>query len=482
MGMRARASRRVFLLLWLGLGPALAWAAVLHTSLSGDVFWQWQAGRLMLARHHVLASDPFSYTLYRHPWVTEEWGFEVTLAALVQAIGPVTFWLIPAGAVSIAIIVTAWRIRARGAAWAKVAFLVGAASLALPVFVKARPQVFSYLFFSLLLWLLETARRRPKMIWWVIPLLWVWTNMHGSFLLGFSLVALEWVTTRFAVFWGRLGPPATRVDPAVLLRVLAASVLLSFVNPNGPGLWVYAAHVAFSAEIARLIAEWQSPNFHSWWMVANIAGPLVALAVATVVSDRRMSWPDFLLTGGLFLETLRSVRFLPYFALEWPVLASDLLPDMAFRRVSGWIGAPVMAAALALILAGHPTVAAGTVSPAEPVGAADYLLRHPGRVFNAYHWGGYLIYRHIPVFVDGRTDFYLQSRVLEQYIAVKTLAQNPAPVWRAYRVRYIVWPPRTPLAVYLQNDSRHWRLVYQSPAALVFRHIGNWPAPRPRGR
>ncbi len=38
--------------------------------------------------------------------------------------------------------------------------------------------------------------------------------------------------------------------------------------------------------------------------------------------------------------------------------------------------------------------------------ATNFLEHQTGRVFTTYWWGDYLIYRHIPVFVDGRTDLY----------------------------------------------------------------------------
>ena len=46
-----------------------------------------------------------------------------------------------------------------------------------------------------------------------------------------------------------------------------------------------------------------------------------------------------------------------------------------------------------------------------PVEAANFIAEHhpPGKLFNEYLWGGYLIYRFMPnpvVFVDGRNDLY----------------------------------------------------------------------------
>ena len=44
-----------------------------------------------------------------------------------------------------------------------------------------------------------------------------------------------------------------------------------------------------------------------------------------------------------------------------------------------------------------------------PVEAVDYMEAEgltDGRIFNAYSWGGYLIWRDIQPFIDGRADLY----------------------------------------------------------------------------
>ncbi len=157
-------------------------------------------------------------------------------------------------------------------------------------------------------------------------------------------------------------------------------------------------------------------------------------------------------------------------------MLADLTPAVDFRHVKPALIAPVVALAEVAILFAHPVVPPGTVSEQEPIAAATYLRHHAGRVFNAYHWGGYLIYRQVPVFVDGRTDFYLPSHVLQNYLAVKDLTKNPDVILGRYRVRYVVWPPGQALDQYLLTDRAAWKVVLDSRAAMVFEHVGPWGA------
>ena len=52
-------------------------------------------------------------------------------------------------------------------------------------------------------------------------------------------------------------------------------------------------------------------------------------------------------------------------------------------------------------------------------------------------------------------------------MAVSDLTVDPDPVLSAYHVSYVVWPPHTPLALYLARDGR-WRVVDRTAVALVF--------------
>ena len=89
-----------------------------------------------------------------------------------------------------------WRLHAALAAQPDVAVIgVVALFVALPNSV-ARTQSFAYVLFVALFWLLATDSRTPsRRILLALPLLVLWANVHGSAVLGASLVAL------WAVAW-----------------------------------------------------------------------------------------------------------------------------------------------------------------------------------------------------------------------------------------------------------------------------------------
>ena len=78
-----RLSARTIELVGLALAIGFVTAVALGRDLSNDEFWQLAAGQWMIAHHAIMGTDPFSYTESHRRWVTDEWGSEIALAALV---------------------------------------------------------------------------------------------------------------------------------------------------------------------------------------------------------------------------------------------------------------------------------------------------------------------------------------------------------------------------------------------------------------
>jgi hypothetical protein len=129
----------------------------------------------------------------------------------------------------------------------------------------------------------------------------------------------------------------------------------------------------------------------------------------------------------------------------------------------------------ALLLGPHvspgATATGGPLGP--PVAATNFLEHQPGRVFTTYWWGDYLIYRHIPVFDDGRTDLYFGTDILQTAFNVADLTVDPDTVFRQWDVRWVMWNRAAPLSVYLSHDLG-WKIADRRGAALVFEHVGAW--------
>jgi hypothetical protein len=450
------------------VGAALCWRIMITTGLSGDVWWQLATGQWMIAHHRLMTRDVFSYTVYGRTWITEEWGYALLLAGLVRWWGPVAFWILSAGVATLALVALTARLRRDGSGWTWTGILVLLVALSLAQFLRDRPQTVSYLLFAVELWLLARARTRPRTLWVFPPLLMVWANLHGSFLLGLLVLLLEALWATVPVTWGRLTATAPLPRRSIWLAFVG-SLLLTLVNPHGTALIPYAYHVSSNPKIANYIGEWLSPNFHALSEMLVVAGPVVLTVLALAVRSGAVDWGDLVLAGGLLIATLQSARFMPYFDIAWAVFFGRLEKPVDLNRASPTVLTPILGAVLAAALLYGPTVPPGTPAH-EPVAAASFVKRQGGRVFTRYRWGDYMIHIGVPVFIDGRTDLYTGTGVFGTYVKVRGLTINPDAVFNRYHVEWVVWPKGWSLSTYLLDDPM-WHLVLSRGGALVFRRV-----------
>jgi hypothetical protein len=452
----------------------LPWRAALHHGVFDDTFWHRAAGVWMLDHHRVLDRDVFSYTVPGRRWITPEWGYDVLLAQSVRTVGPVAFWLLSAGLAVLTVLAVAVRSRLVGAGWTWTGLLCVEAGAAITLFLDDRPQMVSYLFLALLLLLLALARHRRGWLW-PIPILFVlWANLHGSFPLGLAILLLEVVAATVRARVGRVS--VSRPLPrGPVVATLAASGLATLVNPFGPGVYSSALGITFNQDVRRLVAEWQSPDFHDPATMAVLVLPVVVTVAYLAFSKRDVPAVELALAAFLFVSSLEAVRFIPYFAIAWCALAASCPPIEEERLRPNLVVWPLVAVLGVSFLHG-PYYRAAQPAPSVPVAAVAYLEHHPGRIFSTYLWNDYLDWVGRPVFVDGRTELYTDNGVLSQYLAVENLTTDPDPLLASRDVRYVLWPTGTALSLYLEHDP-HWRVAWRSSTAVVLRYSAQTAQP-----
>ncbi len=458
------------------VGCLIPWRDALHRGVFDDTFWHRAAGVWMLDHHRVMTHDVFSYTVLGQRWITPEWGYDVVLAQSVRSFGPVAFWLLSAGLAVVSVLAVALRSRLVGAGWTWTGLLCVEAGAAITLFLDDRPQMVSYFFFALLLLVLTLARRRRGWLWPVPVLFVLWANLHGSFPLGLALLALEVVASLVPARWGRLSVRAALPTTAAAVT-LVASGLATLVNPFGPGVYSSALGITFNQDVRRLIAEWQSPDFHDPATLAVIVLPVAVTVAFLALSTRELPAVESVLAAFLLVSSLDAVRFIPYFAIAWCALAASC-PPLEHENLRPSLLVWPLVVVLGLSFLHGPYYPAAQPAPSVPVRAVAYLEHHRGRIFSTYLWNDYLDWVGRPVFVDGRTELYTDNGVLSQYLAVEGLTTDPDPILAAHDVRYVLWPPGTALSIYLEHDP-HWRLVWHSNSAVVLRRVAGAQTAQP---
>ena len=461
----------------------LVFAMASRISVDTDLWWHLRSGQTIAETGQLIYPDPFSHTFTD----VVHWNHSALSDLLLYAIWRHSgFAGITVAAASVAVAGMAFLfVTCRGSAYPR-AFLIVLGAATAAVFWSPRPQMLSFLFASVLLWILRDLKynRRDRLLW-IPPLLMIWCNAHGGFIIGYLLFGVFLLGEVLNSKLGTSDSPLPSQYIRKLLLLSLASIPLLALNPLGLRAYGVPFSTIFMPELNRYIQEWQSPDFsqtHTWGFVL-----LLALVLATLCwSKRKLDFTEcFLVCGGAAMGLL-AARNLALFAIAAAPVACDHLDDILGRR--GWVipfrdlESPVRAVInLCLIilvsigLASHlrhllstETISAGLKS-ALPVAAVEHLdsLELQGNMFNSYNWGGYLMFHkpEYPVFIDGRSDLY--RSFLDEYYRIATARDGWQQALDRWRIGFAVIESNSGLAAALTSDQ-DWETAYQDPLASIF--------------
>ncbi len=452
-----------------------------------DFWWHLRTGQYICDTRSIPHQDVYSFTLPDQPWITHEWLTEVLFYAIYAVSGQAGLILV------FALVITAafglLYLQCPGRPYLA-SFVVVLAAISSAMTWGVRPQMMSLLLSSAFLYILHLYRRGHKrLVWLMPPLMIIWANLHGSFLLGVVLPAVHCTGAVIDTAFRR--ETESRLewrDLRTLLIVTALTTLAPVVNPNGVQLLLYPFGTLGSPAMQSYIMEWFSPDFHLV-QFQPLALYILVLLAGLALSRSTPSATDFLFLLGFGYASLRSARHIPLFVLTTtPMLTEQLLSiwrrsDLSerFRRrrhhrdgryiTLNWLLLGLLV--LGVVLQAASTLAGNEAAQREafPVDAVDFLVDNEitGNMFNLYRWGGYLIWRLYPeqaVFIDGRADVYGDA-FIDEYLRVYQLREGWSEPLASYDVELILIDRASALSTVL-NESLAWDRAYTDEMAAVF--------------
>jgi hypothetical protein len=459
-----------------------------------DLWWHLRTGQWIAETGHIPHSDPFSFTRGGSPWVSHEWLSDLIFYRLWQFGGPAALIVFSAIITSLGFLLLYLRCAARPH-WAAAATLLGALAAA-PCW-GVRPQMFTFTLASLLLWLIERAQIRPRVLLWIPPLFVLWLNLHAGFALGPALLLSYFGGLILEAATGTTPWPEARPLIRRTLAVTAACLALVPLNPSGSQLYRYPLDTLRSPGMRSFIVEWFSPDFHKPLYLAFL---LILLLLLTALARSRSPVRGRVLFPLILtcFAALDAVRHIPIFVLlAIPVLASTrsvfttsnpAKPSPRPSRLSPLFGTAVLILIAVFALSRWVDLARTQSAHAAdefPQGAITYLRAHPqsSRIFAYYDWGGYAIWRLYPqyrVFVDGRADLYGDNFLKEFQSTVQLHTQDWQATFRNWGVEAVLIPPNSPLAQALTLDPA-WISPYHDARSVLFFPATGLPPDQLRG-
>jgi hypothetical protein len=451
----------VYLLL-IALGPRLL--------SDPDTYSHIALGRWILEHHAVPTGDPFSHTMRGEHWVAFEWLSQVAYAS-AHALGGWVAVVALASAAAVAALGLLTRFLLRE--WQPVPTLIAvlAAFVLVSPHILARPHMLALPL--MVAWVATLIRavdigRAPS--WWLLPLMTLWANLHGSFTFGLAMIG----PIACEALWCAPRSERRRVAQQWMLFAVVA-LAAACLNPYGPEMILVTLRTVALGDALTIITEWRPQDFSrpGAFEIIMLAGFGYALYRGVKLPPLRI----LLLLGVLHLSLSQS-RNADLLGLIAPLFLARPLAEQfgalaaariaAHARFGAWPAAAaglLLIAVIGFLAARNDMVPAANITPARALKSFD--VSKAGPILNDYGFGGYLDFVGISSFIDGRAELYGRTFILRHHNAL-SLQDLPdfLRLLDEYRIGATLLAPTTP-AVALLDRLPGWQRVYSDDVAVV---------------
>jgi len=472
-----------------GLILILAVILLMRPPTDPDLGWHLRNGADII-RFGVPRGDFYSYTMFGYPWISHEWLTDVGLYLNNHYLG---FWWLSAlfaGLVATAYLLSALVSKAR---WEIILLITLVAALvALPI-VGIRAQIITLLGLAVALYCLFTWYHQPsnRRIYWLVPLMLVWVNLHGGFIAGLLLAGVFLALATGKTIWQRyaqgdlVGPVLTTSQLLELAGVIVLMAGVTLINPYTWRVYDEIIRTVFNLAVLKGIAEWNPVQWTNP-QSQNLIIYTVCLLVLLPWTWRRLDVMKLGLAVIFFVIAIASWRNLPFFPLIALPLLGDMIDQLFPKGIhyylrSWWLIVGLVPIIIYIGYLRYYEILPYTRDPAAwgnlanyPYQAVQYIKDNQptGKLFNEYNWGGYLIWQ-LPekkVFIDGRMAVWQTPTqdIFADYIAVGKNQEATLGVLNRYDVGLaLVFANRTSKD-YFMAHSEEWKLLYSDKLAMIF--------------
>lgn len=453
--------------------------------LDPDFGWHLRTGQIILTSG-IPKTDPFSYTMPSFPYVDHSWLSDVITACLYPHGGMVAIGLITAILVFLSLCV-ATSIRKNKSRVLLSGFILLSTAALLP-FASTRPLVWSWLLFTIFLWILSDVKRWQKFRFLAPVLLLLGANLHGGFISYLVLLAI-FLFCRF------LRRSLSLFD----LLIAAVCIVITLINPYGLGLWREVLSTVFSSALKENIAEWKSS--FEWFNPAAITMGVTGL----IFSIRYLKkYPLFNVLAFWFfivfsITQIRNIPFLVFTSLPILFLGFKFLEDEAKDKSRLILATKVFAVLSVIVFAAQtilivPEVLKFNDSDFYPGHAVEFLHQNSfsGQIFSVYDWGGFLIWK-LPekkVFIDGRMPVWVRvppnklesTNAFGDYLQIISGKKDYQSIFSKFNIKTVLLPklPKTGKTFVKILDSQNsfnfyttlekagWKKTYEDQTAVIY--------------
>lgn len=467
--------------------------------LDPDLGWHLRVGKDLLANHIFSRFDIYTNSYFGFPWIAHSWFSEIISFSIYNSFGYLTLAIFYSLLATLIFVVSYLTIKKIDKVNNLTTFIIVLFGLfCFMVFVSIRMQIFSYLGFALVMYLLSSYWRNKNNTIYFMPLIFMlMANLHGAFAIGLIPFLL------MAIF---------NKDKKLLL-IFSLALAATLINPYGVYIWQEVWQTIFSSELKNYIIEWL-PLFS---YPANFLGVvfLIFLIISLLKYSRKFPSWYILFVGLVIVAAILAKKYMPYLIISsLPILASalnELLEKFAitnkiadYRNLITIIIIPfiglLLAVSIAIISVKNLDPFLDQNSKIYPSRALEYLkINYPSpRMFNLLSWGGYILWKSdYQVFFDGRMIVWQNNNItpFEEYKAIFDAQDNWVEIVDKYQIDTVLIPQKREVAFWIQPNwfnkllfkkmlnqpdfgevkikkelekSSSWKKVYEDEISVVF--------------
>jgi hypothetical protein len=489
--------------------PAIILFAIVIADLrqlsDADLWVHILSGRELLGHGSLPPTNIYSYSAPAFRWLHHEWLSEVILSSLFDRFGPFGLKLLKfictAGTISFIVLAES----ETGAPAAVQATIPIVAAVILVPSMQFRPQLFDFLALSAIVALLCCHNWRGSApLWIAIPLVAIWSNLHGGFFIGLIAIGVYGAATLLQdIYMGR-GARRGLVILAIIAAA-AASTLCTFLIPPARETWYTLIYSIRNPTTAGTITDWK-PLIAS--MTTAPAGSLekkyfvlvllfFGAAVASVILKPKGKDAPLIAVAAVLLATafaaqrniaIATIAIVPVFANHLGLLLTrSQIADTTHAsapptpRAGRFVAEALIAIVAIAIARSSGILKPGIPAPGYPADAVNFMNSHDlaGNVLADYGWGGFVIWHGGPrtkVFIDSRYDLGYPPAVIADFLALDRSESGAAHTLDAYPTDFVLTNPRGRVSK-VMDSQRDWRLIYLDDDARLYARA-NSPAAR----
>ncbi len=484
-----------------------------------DFWWHIATGKYIVSTGSLPGKDPFSYTSAleenknqfpeRERFILKQyWLSQIIFYLIYEYTGPKGIIFLRAIILITTLLLVFWRLQKWQTSYPiSFIFIFTLFSLLLNS-TGERPVLFTIFFSSLIFFILEGFKnKKDKRIFLLAPVMLLWANMHGGFILGAAIIMIFMLGEGVKIILKKTA--YTKHEIILFYSATIVALGFSFINPTG---W-YALVITFSSKYKPFIQgiqEYASPYYLYKEQISPVNYWYLFMAVSflfvLIVRNKKIDLTHILLLSGLLIMSFSAIRFIIYYALIASMVIgkeSDLmLKDLLRRRFSDRVYKKILEVLTIAALISAVLYMGGihkfdrlrfdiARDYSIPKGAVDFIEenRLSGNMFNDYGYGGYIAWRLYPwqkTFIDSRglnitsmTEYQwiMEAVDYSDFSGSVEASLASIPLWERFLDHYNINFMLLSLsdiyadvhtAIFKLTESDKWVPVYCDPISIVF--------------